>query len=362
MNKERKRIAIITGSLETGGAETMVSRLVTNIDNDKFIVKLICISKFTNSPIEKVLQKNGIEVTYLNKTGGISIEILKTCSTLWKILNEFKTDVVHTHLHGYHYTLPWAMFHKCNFIHTIHTSPEKEFSKKMQLIFKVCSKIKKNTIVTVSPENEKLTKKYYNLSDKRVKMIYNPVDISKYYKQVRDDNKFTLINVGRQDKNKNQILILKSMVQLIREGYNVNLILVGDGECNQLLKQYVSEMNLNEYIEFTGIVDNVEYYLSKADVFVLSSKYEGLPIAILEAMSSRLPIISTNVGGIKDIVNDNGFLIKNNDVKDLVKHLKLLINDESLIIKYSQRSYENVQKFDSVEIARQYCEIYEDSI
>ena len=72
------------------------------------------------------------------------------------------------------------------------------------------------------------------------------------------------------------------------------------------MENYIKESNLTEYVKLLGNVSNVEDYLAEADVFALSSDYEGLPLVVLEAMAAGLPIVSTDVGGVKDIVTDNG--------------------------------------------------------
>ena len=68
-----------------------------------------------------------------------------------------------------------------------------------------------------------------------------------------------------------------------------------------------------------GNVENVEQYLAEADAFVLSSNYEGLPLVILEAMASGLPIVSTDVGGVKDVVTDNGLLVEPHSIEKLAE-------------------------------------------
>lgn len=95
--------------------------------------------------------------------------------------------------------------------------------------------------------------------------------------------------------------------------------MVGDGELKQNIEYRIKKYNIDDKVVLVGNVSNVNYYLSNADIFVLSSDYEGLPLSILEAMASGLPIISTNVGGVADIVTNNGILVSAKDKVGLVK-------------------------------------------
>lgn len=360
MKTEKKKIAIITGSLVTGGAEAMVSQLVVNIDRSKYDVILICTYKSVDSPIEKFLKKNNIPITFLNKEGGLDFNAFSTLLKLNKILYNYNPDIVHSHLHGAIYVIPFILLHRSKLVHTLHTLPEKEFSRVIQYILKFYYVIGKGVLVTVSPQNQKETMKYYNLSESKVKMIYNPVEVSKYYRKIHRENEFVLVNVGRQDKNKNQQLIISAFEKINSRYKNLNLrlILVGDGECNNDLQNLARTYKLEKKIIFTGIVSNIEDFLAEADVFILSSKYEGLPLSILEAMAAGLPIISTDVGGIKDIVTNNGILINEGSIEELVEAMQNLIENPKMREQFSNNSSKNVQIFNSKNMAIEYCKIY----
>lgn len=95
------------------------------------------------------------------------------------------------------------------------------------------------------------------------------------------------------------------------------MFILGDGPLKEELETYLKEHKLTQHIFMEGNVENVEQYLAEADAFVLSSNYEGLPLVILEAMASGLPIVSTDVGGVKDVVTDNGLLVEPHSIEKL---------------------------------------------
>lgn len=104
---------------------------------------------------------------------------------------------------------------------------------------------------------------------------------------------------------------------------------VGGGELKSEMEQLSVNFGLQERILFSGQCFDVNQRLANADIFVLSSNYEGFPLTIIEAMSHALPIITSDVGGCKEAINGNGYLISKNGVQELADKLALLITDEN---------------------------------
>ena len=352
-----KTIAIVTGTLYTGGAEAMAAQLAINIDKTNYAVKVICLGDSIDSPIEALLNEHSIDIVYLNKDLSVNI---KTFFVLGKILSEVKPDVIHTHISGAIYSAPWVLFHKLKMIHTIHTTPKDEFSKKIRCGLKLMCKISKAVLVTVSLQNQKLAMEYYRLDKREIKMINNPVDIKKYYKLKDLKSDFIFINVSRQDANKNQALIIKALARIKEIRTNVKLYLVGDGNQNENLKSLAKALNIENDVIFTGIVRNVEDYLAKADAYISSSHREGLPLSILEAMAAKLPFIATKLGGVPDIVTDNGLMISDDSVEELTDVMLKVIDEPELLRLMSDNSFINVQAYDSKIMADRYCDLYEE--
>ena len=351
------KVVLFTPGLITGGAEMMAARLAASLANEQINLEVICLSKEQNTFNEKKIQDKGIKIYYLNKNSGASI---KTIFKAWKLLNKIKPDVIHSHISGTIYSIPWVMFHKCKLVHTIHTKPDVEFSKKITNIFKFMLKRKKMILVAVSKENHKIAKEFYKFGDDRIKYVNNPVEIENYYQdQNRNEENVVFINVSRQDPNKNQIMMINAFAEVIKKNNKVRLKLVGDGNQHQNLISRAKELDISEYVDFLGEKSNVEDYLSKADIYLSTSHREGLPLSMLEAMASRLPIISTNVGGIPDLIDGNGILIEDDNVDQLVEAMLSLSSNTELRKIYGDKSYEIAKNFDSKKCAINYIKIYQ---
>jgi len=144
--------------------------------------------------------------------------------------------------------------------------------------------------------------------------------------------------VARFEVPKRQDLLLEALAELTDVPWQLQL--VGDGSLRPALEEFVAQHNLTDRIIFLGDQLDVHTYLVKSHVFVLLSDWEGLPISIIEAMRIGLPIVATNVGGVKELVVDhgNGFLVEREDKELLKQRLRHLLLDATLSQKMGNAS------------------------
>lgn len=356
MNNRIKVINIV-GPLVIGGAENMVYELTKALDSSIVDSLLISIGSRTGSGLEKKVDNAGINIKYAGCNGTVTPSKLYR---VYKIMKKFKPDVIHAHMSGVVYSIPWILTHKCKMVVTAHTTPNKAFNSRVTRILKVLAKMGKVTMVGVSEENAELMKGYYELDDLYVKHVNNGVDITKYYH--KEHKYFTFINVGRLDENKNQQLIIECVKRLHDENENVRLILCGDGSLREKLESLVKQLKLTNIVTFTGNVDNVQDYLAVSDVYLQSSHREGLPLSVIEGMASRLPVITTNVGGMKNVVERNGFLVDDNDTHSYLEAMRTLMQDSNLKRIMGDESYNMTVPFSSTSMANKYTDIYKSLI
>lgn len=352
----KTKVAVCLPHFGNGGAESMVSQLVSALDQKKIEAKVFCVfGNAHGNALEERVQKAGIEIVYLKKGVGFSP---KAVLNMWKQLRAFKPDVVHTHLSACVYCAPWVLFHKAKMVHTIHNIPQKEGNKVRRTLMRFMYKIKKAVPVAISDTNHDLVCAEYHLKPEAVQTIYNPVQCEKFYRSDTHGETVELITVGRLSAQKNQKLLIDAFGTVAQKREDVRLTIVGKGELEQQLKAQAQTLGLAAKIRFTGVVENPQDYLATADIFVLSSNYEGLPLAVLEAMAAGLPIVSTDVGGVKDIVTDNGLLAPPNDQGALSQALLRLIEDPNLREQFGQKSLEYAQNYALPVIAQKYMELY----
>lgn len=352
----RTKVAIILPYFGAGGAEHMVARLASHLDLKKIDAEVICIyGSPLNNEMEKAVLAHGVNIHYIQKPLGFSI---KAMFRVYKELNRFSPDVVHSHLSGGFYSTLWILFHSVKMIHTVHNMPMYEFGAIKRFVMSVLYKLGKAIPVGISNEISQMIKTTYH-SKYGVELVYNPVDVQRFAMVKKEKHiGYQLVNVGRLDIQKNHRLLIKAFSSVVKHIPEARLWILGDGPLRNELKVYINNLGLNDSIILKGNVADVENYLAKADAFVLSSDYEGLPLSILEAMAAGLPVVATDVGGVKDIVTDNGILVPKGDCDKLAKAMIKIGQNNLLRCKYAKNSSVNAKQFDSDVIAKKYEGLY----
>jgi glycosyltransferase involved in cell wall biosynthesis len=150
-----------------------------------------------------------------------------------------------------------------------------------------------------------------------------------------------LISIGELNKNKNHRFVIESLasVQTIDWTYTI----LGEGRLKQDLLVLIKKNNLEDRVFLKGHLDDVFEELKKADIFILPSKREGLPVSLIEAMSTDLIIVASKIRGVVDLIDDEkgGFLFELNNKSDLVK--KILIAVDKLVLRDDFRSYNSIK-------------------
>lgn len=194
----------------------------------------------------------------------------------------------------------------------------------------------------------------YNWFSKNfVKVIYNGVDIPKN-DEVEDvdlhellslkEDTITFLSAGRLAKQKGYDTLIKVAELAKSSNKNWHFIVIGKGKLEQALKKDVLERGVESFITFLGFQKNVLSYMKSADFFVLPSLYEGMPNAVLEAMSIGKCCITTNVNGNKELISDkiNGILVEPNNFQQLYNAIDEVVNDIELKKEIEKNALENI--------------------
>jgi colanic acid/amylovoran biosynthesis glycosyltransferase len=162
----------------------------------------------------------------------------------------------------------------------------------------------------------------------------------------RDPSTFEIICVGRLAPAKAQHILIAAIDQLIREGRDIRLRLVGDGPDRKRLEENIRERGIEKYVVFEGWVnqDGVRNLYKEADLFVLASFAEGVPVVLMEAMAMEIPCVSTNITGIPELIRNgiDGMLVPPSDDRELVNAIKTLMDDPELRERLGRSGRERV--------------------
>lgn len=347
------KVAIVLEDFSIGGAQRVVSELVKNFDQKQIQLLVLCLKKRANTDLADEMEKLA-DVRYLGICGK---NLIANYMRVAKELKKFKPDVIHAHLVGQLYSVPYGMLHNIPVIITAHTKPEKAFIKKIESLIKYGVRKKQIWVVSVSEENQTLVKKYFPESEDQCICINNGIDIDSFYR--KEHPYFTYINVARQDENKNQVAILRCFKRIYEENKAVRLILVGDGPCHKALAVESDRLGLAAVATLPGAVGNVKDYYAISDVYVQASHREAMPMSVLEALATGLPIVSTNVGGLHDVVKGNGILVDDADEEALYRAMKEMHDSPEIVIgEMREESLLISENYSSKKMAARYMDLY----
>lgn len=182
---------------------------------------------------------------------------------------------------------------------------------------------------------------------KNYKVIHNLIDDkeilekSKEEVNIYDNEFFNFITVGRLDYSKNHEMLLRIHKRLLDEGYKIKTYIIGDGQEKENINSNINKYSLQESFILLGRKDNPYKYVKKADCFILSSRYEGLPTVIIEALILGVPCISTKVAGIEEILKNEYGIVTENNEQALYEGMKKILDSKDRIIEYK----ENLKKY-----------------
>ncbi len=159
--------------------------------------------------------------------------------------------------------------------------------------------------------------------------------------------KLVLSSVAMNSERKGEKVVIDIVKKCRQRGYNVSAVLIGDGTLRPSFEEYARNEGVKEFVEFTGLLpssEEVRQVMSKADIFVFPTKGEGLPRGILEAMAIGLPVLSTPVGGIPEVI-DSKYLFEPTDSNRFADMVCSFIDNPSELNKMSECNYIKAQEY-----------------
>ena len=342
------KVAVLATVVGYGGAEKVVLSLLENINPESFELIPVIFTRPNqmNNKFFKHIKKitaryheifvDNYSFKYLNPI----VNLIET----YKLLKQEKIDIIHTH--GYRADVIGVCLSKLIGLPIISTCHGFITNDRSLLVYKLMDFIALrffNKIITVS-ESIKSQLIKSGIKESLIAVILNAVTVNinetKLIRERHDKRRLFKINdkevvigyIGRLSVEKG-IQYLIEAGEILKEMYEpFKMLIVGDGPAKKELKNLVKQKKLGSEVIFTGFQNDIENWIPALDIFVLSSLTEGTPMALLEAMAFKIPVVATNVGGIPKIIKNgiNGILVEPGDSSELAREIKLLINDPIL--------------------------------
>lgn len=208
--------------------------------------------------------------------------------------------------------------------------------------------------VTVTGSKSKQVVIDNGIKDNKVYILPNSINVEKFSPNNLIIKEFDLISLGRLSPEKELFNLLEIVSILRKSKQNIKVGIAGKGPELALLERKIIENNLASNVKLLGFVDDIVEFYNSGKVFVLTSRTEGLPRTIIEAMACGVPCVSSNIGDMEDVIEDeiNGYLIEDyTNLGHFVERINLLLNEESRYDSFSEKSINSIRKNFSYEAA-----------
>jgi len=201
-------------------------------------------------------------------------------------------------------------------------------------------------VITVSYENVRYLKNLHQIKKEKIDVVHNGVDIDQFtmannkderlltrknYGFVQSDLVFGI--VGRITEQKGHQYAIHAVAKLRKKYPAIKVAILGDGELMESCKELVENLNIESQVSFIGFQSDMQRAYRTLDALLMPSTFEALPLTLLEAMASGVPVVASNINGIPEVIEDgvNGFLVPPTDINALVNRIELIYNDRSLL-------------------------------
>lgn len=350
----RIRILHLAPHMNFGGAETMIYNLVKNTDKKKFEPM---VATWLGGGLADNLEKEGIKVFQVP-----AIPKSLRLNALRRLIRRENIDILHTHLFiaGFYGRLAAIGSGRLRVIRTHHGMTFKTKTIR-RIVFETLLYPFSSYNTAVSDSVIQHLNAVLKWNPDRMRLIRNGIEIERF-RAKRDGihDPMTIVAAGRLSKEKGFDVLLKALHLLSKKKRDFRCRLAGDGPEKTALLELRERLGLVDMIDFQGYVRDIAPLMKQGDLFVIPSHHEGLPLSLLEAMASGLPVIASAVGGIPDLLTpDKGWVVPPGNPEALADAIETAFNNPDKALEMGQRgSVEVLNAYDIKKTAREYEDLY----
>jgi glycosyltransferase involved in cell wall biosynthesis len=325
-------------NLGLGGAQRTAVHILRALDQSRFQPSVIVVGRKSGTQLETMLAERSVPVTFLGKGPGFDP---RAYGWVFRALRRQRPHVLHTQMQVLLYALPAIRVLRIPLtVHTVQNLAEYDVGPALDWVQALAFRM--GVIpVAIGRAVELSLQDLYGLSGIRV--IPNAIPVSSYSlpavirnewraREGFSDDDFLIGSVGRLEAQKNYSALLETFAHLHRPHPRAKIVVAGDGSERSAIEARAGRLGIRPRVHFLGSRNDIPDFLAALDVFALSSDYEGNPLCIMEAMAAGLPIVSTSVGCVPELVRNGkeAFLVRRGDPSAMAGALELLLLNPAL--------------------------------
>jgi glycosyltransferase involved in cell wall biosynthesis len=363
---KRARILHVIDSLHLGGAQEVIFTLVKGADQTRFEHEVATLHG--QGVYWERMQADGFTLHSLSPSKFFPLYLLR----LWRLIRRGNYDVLHCHLGasniiakpmGRVLGVPAIVSHD-------HTNDRLRVENRLVFWLDRWANQFADGFLAVSETCRKFLIEAEGVAPEKIRLVANAIDTERYRpgvwerSAVRQElglkpDDVVLAGIGRLNPQKNFALLLEVVAELKQP--DLRVVLAGTGPEEAYLQERVAELRLSEQVRFLGYVADTRKVYGAADVLVITSRFEGLPMTLLEAMSSGVPVVAAALDGIMEVIESgrNGWLVKPGDRAGFVAAVREALEDEPKRQRLAEAGRETIlQRYGAARMVQEIEEVY----
>jgi glycosyltransferase involved in cell wall biosynthesis len=323
------RVLHIIDSLDLGGGQTVVLNLLKYADRERFEVSVA--TMHGRGPYWNQFRALGVPVYSLSPRKWLPLYVPR----LLALIAREKYDVVHCHLFGANWIakplaalsgVPVRIAHD-------HCNDQLRYDRKLALFLDRFTNQLSQHVCAVSASTRDFLIEKEGLPADRVSLIYNGVDIARFegLPDRRNAARPMILGIGRLHPQKDFSLFLETAQVLTRKYPTAEFVIAGTGPEEPMLRERAAELGLGDRLRFAGGVSDPRELYAQASMLLMTSRYEGTPMVVLEAMASGIPVVAPALDGIREVLRDgeDAELVEGRDPNNFAARVLSLLDDPS---------------------------------
>ncbi|MBI3783872.1 MAG: glycosyltransferase [Deltaproteobacteria bacterium] len=350
-----RRVALVIGQLTRGGAEGQLVQVARRLDRQRFEPLVFCLSG-KSEPYGAALREVGVPLHIIEGTALRRLFSLASCFASERI------DIIHSWLFLANAAAGLAQLRRPSAV-LVTSARNRKVQGRLNQLANVVAFRRSRAIVVNSADVGTYIERHYAAPKDRIRVVFNGIDTERFHPAEPNEQSIgPIVTIGRMVEQKNHALFLDAAAELVREFPGLRFVIIGDGPLRTQLAAQAQQLGIASCTELMGEIDNVETVLRGASLFWLTSRWEGMPNVVLEAMASGVPAIATNVGGARDLICDSvdGFILASGDCAGFVERSRQLLRDAGMRKRFAAAARQHAESFSTQRMVEAMQQLYDE--